>query len=88
LTSDITRLANKFEANAGEDIEINVLYRVFKYKKIENIHLVKGDVNRTIPKYVMENPALKIALLHIDVDVYKPAMTALEYLYDKVVKNG
>ena len=45
-------------------------------------------INLTIPEYLKNNPALKISLLHIDVDVYRPTLTILEYLFDRVVNNG
>jgi len=58
------------------------------YKKIENYELIKGDINKTIPEYCKNNEHLKIALLHIDVDVYEPSVTILENMYDKVVRGG
>ena len=42
----------------------------------------------TVPQYVSAHPELKIALLHIDVDVYKPTVVILNNLYKKVVKGG
>jgi hypothetical protein len=35
-----------------------------------------------------KNPNLRIALLHIDTDIYEPARIALDYLYNRIVKNG
>ena len=58
---------------------------VFEYKSFENYELVKGDIFDTIPKYLSEHPELKIALLHVDVDVYKPSVVILNYLYDNLV---
>ena len=59
-----------------------------KHKKIDNYEFVKGNINKTIPKYCKDNEHLKIALLHIDTDIYEPAVTILENMYDKVVKDG
>lgn len=56
--------------------------------RFKRIHLVKGDVNKTLPKYIKENPGLRISLLNLDVDLYKPTLTALKYLYPKVVHGG
>ena len=50
--------------------------------------LIEGDILETVPKYVEDNPGLRISLLHLDVDVYKPTKTALEHLYDRVVAGG
>lgn len=57
-------------------------------KRIENYELVAGDIIQTVPKYCMDNPHLKIALLHIDTDIYEPAVAILENLYDRIVRGG
>jgi hypothetical protein len=49
---------------------------------------VKGDIMKTLPSYVAQNPNLRIALLHIDVDIYEPSKLILEHLWDKVVSGG
>lgn len=54
----------------------------------ENVSLVKGDVMETIPKYVENNPHLKISLLNLDTDLYGPAKVTLEKLYPKIVSGG
>jgi Macrocin-O-methyltransferase (TylF) len=36
----------------------------------------------------MNHPELKIALLHVDVDVYLPTKVILQELFDRVVKGG
>jgi len=50
--------------------------------------LVEGDILETVPRYVEENPGLRISLLHLDVDVYRPTKVALEHFYDRVVSGG
>lgn len=78
-----------FTNSAGENsIEIEEIEKVMNYKKLENYEFVKGDINKTIPDYCKNNEHLKIALLHIDTDVYEPAVTILENMYDRVVKGG
>ncbi len=79
----------KFIDSAGENsITEKELAEVFELKNLKNYELVKGDINQTIPEYVKNNPHLKIALLHIDTDVYEPAVTILREMYEKVVKGG
>lgn len=79
----------KFIDSAGENsISIDDIHKVMKYKNIENYEFVQGDINLTVPEYCKNNPHLKISLLHIDTDVYEPAITILENMYDKVVKGG
>jgi len=54
----------------------------------KRIEMVEGDLNKTVPEYVKKHPGLRISLLHLDVDLYKPTLTALKYLYPLVVKGG
>lgn len=80
---------DNFLNSAGENsIEIDEMHKIMAYKKIENYQLIKGDINSTVPQYCKQNPHQKIALLHIDTDVYEPAVTILDNMYEKVVKNG
>ena len=58
--------------------------RFIPYK--DRIHLIKGDISETVPKYVKENPGMRISLLHFDVDIYQPTLTALESLWPLVVR--
>lgn len=60
----------------------------FAYKGIGNIELVEGDILETAKRYVTDHPELKIALLHIDTDIYEPAKEALNVFFDRVVKGG
>ena len=50
--------------------------------------LIPGDILETAPQWVAQNPELKIALLHVDVDVYEPTKASLENLFDRVVAGG
>jgi len=78
-----------FVGEAGSSsISVEGLQKVLKHKNINNIELVKGDILETVPEYCKSNPHLKVALLHLDVDVYEPTVTALEYFYDRVVSGG
>lgn len=66
----------------------NILSHYELYKEIGNVELVRGNILDTIPEYLKQHPNMKIALLHIDTDIYEPARVALEYLYDRVVRGG
>ena len=78
----------QFEAAAGDGIPLEELRRVLEHKKFANVELVPGDVCRTVPQYAADHPELKIALLHVDVDVYEPTAVALEQLFHRVVPGG
>jgi hypothetical protein len=75
-----------FEAQLRDVISIFDADRFIPYKP--RIELVKGDIEKTIPAYVKQHPGLRIALLHFDVDLYRPTMVGLEQLWPLVVPGG
>lgn len=78
----------KFEQDGGYGIDKDDFAKYLEYKKIDNITLIKGDILETLIEFLEENLYSKIALIHIDVDVYEPTKFILDNLYDKVVKGG
>ena len=86
--ADDQAFIKRFEGEAGEGISIDEMKKVLSHKGFENYELIKGDIVDTVPEYVSNNPELKIALLHIDVDVYAPSVVILNQLFDKVVNGG
>lgn len=87
---DDMKSRKKFIADAGdESISKEQLLKVLSHKQVEHlVELVKGDITKTVPEYVKTHPELRISLLNIDVDIYEPVVTILEYLYPRVVKGG
>ena len=93
FTPQKNKLDKKFikewtKETGGYGISKNELEEIIKEKKIDNIELVKGDVEKTLPKFLKKNSHVKISILHIDLDVYKPSKKALNLLYSKIVKGG
>src|SRR5206468_4389159 len=78
----------RFESDGGPGISVDDLRRALALKSLTNVELVQGNVIETIPVYLQEHPQLKIALLHIDVDVYRPSVSVLEHLAPRVVHGG
>jgi hypothetical protein len=56
--------------------------------RAKRISIVEGDISKTAPKFVEDNPGLRISLLHLDVDLYEPTLAALKAFYPLVVKGG
>jgi len=77
-----------FEANAGDGISIEGLEAALLAKNFTNVHLRAGHVGDTVPAYLKAFPALRIAFLHLDLDVYEPTRLCLELLADRVVPGG
>ena len=73
---------------AGQGLGLEQAQAVLTHKGLRNVELVPGDVITTVPAYAAAHPELRIALLHIDVDVYRPSQVALEALYERVVPGG
>lgn len=55
---------------------------------IPKIDLVKGDVTKTLPAYLEKHPHLVVALLYLDMDIYKPTRAAIEALASRIPKGG
>lgn len=75
-----------YEEELMDVIEIFDQDRFVPWKN--RIELIKGDVEETVPRFVKENPGLRISLLHFDIDMYSPTMVGLENLFPLVVKGG
>jgi len=73
----------------NRSIEIKELIAILtRLKLYHNIELIKGDILKTVPTYIEAHPALKISLLHIDVDLYEATRVCLEMFYPLMVRGG
>jgi len=52
-----------------------------------NVRLTKGFFEDTLPGFVAQHPGAKIALLHIDCDLYSATKTVLERLAPLLVEG-
>lgn len=83
-----TSFIELFENLAGKGISEAEMQQVLLHKKIDNVELVAGDILNTLPAYLKAKPHTKVALLHIDVDVYLPSKVALDLMYPALVPGG
>ncbi|MCK7529170.1 MAG: TylF/MycF family methyltransferase [Ignavibacteriales bacterium] len=67
---------------------IELFNRTRFLKHIEKVELVKGDVLKTLPGYLKDNPQLVVSLLWLDFDIYEPTRFVLEKLIDRIPKGG
>lgn len=77
-----------FEGAGGPGLARHEVEAYLEQKNLRNIELVEGDVTVTVPEWIASRPATRIALLHLDMDVYEPTRFALEHLADRVVPGG
>jgi len=55
---------------------------------IDKVHLIKGNVIKTIPKFIKAHPHLLVSLLFLDMDLYEPTKLALEYFLPRMPKGA
>jgi hypothetical protein len=55
---------------------------------IPKVELVKGDLAKTGPQYLKDNPHLVVAMLYLDVDLYEPTKVALETFLPRMPKGA
>lgn len=78
--------ASVFEEILEDAISIYDKDRFIPYKP--RVILIKGDIEETIPRFVEEQPGLRICLIHFDCDMYVPTTVGLKYLWPLVVPGG
>lgn len=78
----------RFEAAGGEGISRAGLEAILAEKGFANIRLIEGNIFDTLPDFLRASPAERIALLHLDLDVYEPTAFALEKLLARMVPGG
>jgi dTDP-rhamnose C3-O-methyltransferase len=52
------------------------------------IKLIDGDIARTVPSFLDENPGVRFSLVHFDCDLYEPTHTALGAIWPKLARGG
>lgn len=89
LVDDQRHRENFIDQAGSESIGREQLLDVLARKGIsEKVELIQGNILETLPRYVADNPQLKISLLNLDTDIYEPAKCILENLHDRVVPGG
>ena len=62
---------------------------IINFKNFKNVELVEGDIFDTLKNFISPKEGnLRIALLHLDLDLDSPTAFALEILWDYVVSGG
>jgi len=55
---------------------------------VDKVHLVKGDVARTIPEFLQSHPHLVVSLLFLDMDLYEPTKVAIEHFVPRMPRGA
>ena len=86
--NDDRSFAKKFHKTLGKGSNDKKLEILLKKNNHDNFELIKGDVVKTLPNYLNKNKGFKIALLHLDLDIFRPTKFVIEKLFGKMQKNG
>lgn len=87
LKTDV-QFISRFEGNGGYGLSIEETSEIFRRKGIGNINLVEGNVFETVPRFIEQHPNVRIAMLHLDMDVKEPTEFCLSTLFDRIVPGG
>ncbi len=55
---------------------------------MDKVHIIRGDVLETIPKFIAEHPHLVVSLLFLDLDLYEPTKVAIEHFVPRIPRGG
>ena len=50
--------------------------------------IVQGDICKTLPEWLEQNPEARFCLVNMDVDIYEPTTVILEGCWDRIVPGG
>lgn len=87
---DSSQLMKPNRGDLGADsydelIELTKIYDSNRYLgHIPKVHLIKGNAEETIPKFIADNAHLVVSLLYLDFDLYEPTKTAIEYFVPRM----
>ena len=56
--------------------------------QVPRVELVVGDVEETLPSFIEANPQLMIALVYVDLCLYRPTKAALEAIWPLMPKGS
>jgi Macrocin-O-methyltransferase (TylF) len=52
------------------------------------VKLIDGDITRTVPSFLNDNPGVRFSLVHFDCDLYEPTHAALNAIWPKLARGG
>ena len=81
--------AATYDAEFGEGLSVFDVERILQSKGVsENVHCVAGDITETMPEFFAQNPYMRLAFVHVDVEVYEPTRVILEHCWPRLVPGG
>ena len=87
-SDDEVAFVERFEAEGGQGLSVEETEAALAAKGFTNIELVAGDISATLPDYLRQHPELRLALVHIDVDLHDVTRLVLEMTGSLLVRGG
>ena len=85
----VLRLPGAFKSDAGMMLKLVEMHNADSlFPNMDRSNLIVGDILETLPKFLDDNPGLRLSLVYFDVDLYAPTRKALDLLYPRVVEGG
>lgn len=85
---DDLKFIKSFEEAGGDGLSKAEVNQILLSKGFSNFDLIEGNVFETLPLFLKNNPEMRIALLHLDMDVKEPTEFVVEELFEKLVPGG
>lgn len=79
-----TRHMATYKASAYDQL-VGALDRLGLSHRVE---IVRGDIVKTLPRYIKDHPGFRVSLLHCDLDVYEPTAATLRAVWPRLVVGG
>ncbi|MAY83256.1 MAG: hypothetical protein CMP59_03905 [Flavobacteriales bacterium] len=81
FTEESLKSSKQLSKHSWKGISISeVEKRIKSTIKNKPYRLIKGDINKSIPSFLEENPNFRAAMVYVDCNAYEPAIRALENL--------
>lgn len=59
-----------------------------KLAHMQEVYLIEGDASITVPSQLQLDKSIVVALLYLDMDLYRPTFTVLEACWSRLVKGS
>lgn len=75
--------------NSWKNISLNKVKERIKISgNFENYELIKGDILKTLPVFLKNNPNFKAALVYVDCNAYTPSLEGMRLIKDYITPGG
>jgi hypothetical protein len=87
-SQDAASFVERFEAEGGDGLSEDEVGSILQVKGFANIDLVGGDIFETLPNHLERHPELRLALVHVDVDLHAVTRLVLDLTAPLLVQEG